>query len=376
MVEYPINADCLYRNASSKQVYVTDLPILLGKCIHNRVCNGHDTYTVLIVGRWLARFVGENTMKDFCTELKTLIEAPEIAVLPGIFDGFSARMVEKNGFKAGYISGAGLSESHLGWADVGIMGLEDNLKFSSPLVSCCSLPLIADADTGYGNAINVRFAYQAFERIGVAGLMIEDQVWPKRCGHMVGKAVIEAEEMADKLRAAVDARENPNFVVMARTDAYATHNIDEAIRRLNLYAEAGADLLFADAVLTTDDIRTVIKHVDKPLAVNMGFGIRQRPTTALMSAKELEDLGVALVIFPRLLTAAAIMGMKHAISALQESLNTGTVVDRPDLCVSFEELNQLVGFNEIESMEKQFPRATGHVNASTGPQGNIDSQNQ
>ena len=315
-------------------------------------------------------------MKAFCTELKTLIEAPEIAVLPGIFDGFSARMVEKNGFKAGYISGAGLSESHLGWADVGIMGLEDNLKFSSPLVSCCSLPLIADADTGYGNAINVRFAYQAFERIGVAGLMSEDQVWPKRCGHMVGKAVIEAEEMAEKLRAAADARENPNFVVMARTDAYATHNIDEAIRRLNLYAEAGADLLFADAVLTTDDIRTVIKHVDKPLAVNMGFGIRQRPTTALMSAKELEDLGVALVIFPRLLTAAAIMGMKHAISALQESLNTGTVVARPDLCVSFEELNQLVGFNEIESMEKQFPRATGHVNASTGPKGSIDSQNQ
>jgi len=315
-------------------------------------------------------------MKDFCTELKTLIEAPEIAVLPGIFDGFSARMVEKNGFKAGYISGAGLSESHLGWADVGIMGLEDNLKFSSPLVNCCSLPLIADADTGYGNAINVRFAYQAFERIGVAGLMIEDQVWPKRCGHMVGKAVIEAEEMAEKLRAAADARENPNFVVMARTDAYATHNIDEAIRRLNLYAEAGADLLFADAVLTTDDIQTVIKHVDKPLAVNMGFGIRQRPTTALMSAKELEDLGVALVIFPRLLTSAAIMGMKHAISALQESLNTGTVVDRPDLCVSFEELNELVGFNEIESMEQQFPRATGHVNASTGPQGSIDSQNQ
>jgi len=245
------------------------------------------------------------------------------------------------------------------------MGLEDNLKFSSPLVGCCSLPLIADADTGYGNAINVRFTYQAFEKIGVAGLMIEDQMWPKRCGHMVGKAVIEAEEMAEKIRSAANARKNPNFVVMARTDAYATHNIDEAIRRLNLYAEAGADLLFADAVLTANDIRTVVKHVHKPLAVNMGFGIRQRPTTALMSARELEDLGVALVIFPRLLTAAAIMGMKHAISALQESLNTGLVVDRPDLCVSFEELNQLVGFDEITDMEKQFPRATGHAGAST-----------
>ena len=304
-------------------------------------------------------------MKDFCIELRTLINHSDIAVLPGIFDGFSARLVEQYGFKAGYISGAGLSESHLGWADVGIMGLEDNLKFSSPLVGCCSLPLIADADTGYGNAINVRFAYQAFEKIGVAGLMIEDQMWPKRCGHMVGKAVIEAEEMAEKIRSAANARKNPNFVVMARTDAYATHNIDEAIRRLNLYAEAGADLLFADAVLTANDIRTVVKHVHKPLAVNMGCGIRQRPTTALMSARELEDLGVALVIFPRLLTAAAIMGMKHAIAALQESLNTGLVVDRPDLCVSFEELNQLVGFDEITDMEKQFPRATGHAGAST-----------
>jgi 2-methylisocitrate lyase-like PEP mutase family enzyme len=150
--------------------------------------------------------------------------------------------------------------------------------------------------------------------------MIEDQVWPKRCGHMEGKRVISAEEGVEKIRAAAEARRDPDFVIKARTDSTATHGVGEAIRRLNLYAEAGADLLFADALLSAEDIGTVVRNVAKPLAVNMGFGIRQRPTTPLLSARQLEDLGVKAVSFPRMLTAAAIQGMKNALAVFGQSL--------------------------------------------------------
>ena len=146
--------------------------------------------------------------------------------------------------------------------------------------------------------MNVYFTVQGFERGGLACLMIEDQVWPKRCGHMEGKQVISAEEGVEKIRAAAEARSDPDFVIKARTDAIAIHGVGEAIRRLNLYAEAGADLLFADALLTAEDIATVAREVVKPLTVNMGFGIRQRSTTPLLSARQLEDMGVKAVSFP------------------------------------------------------------------------------
>jgi 2-methylisocitrate lyase-like PEP mutase family enzyme len=283
-----------------------------------------------------------------------LINAPEILIVPGVYDGFSARLVEATGFKAAGISGAGLSETNLGWADVGIMGYEENVRSSAALAACTTIPLQADGDTGYGNAINVYFTVQGFERAGVAGLMIEDQVWPKRCGHLAGKEVISAEEGVEKIRAAVEARRDPHFVIKARTDATAIFGVGEAIRRLNLYAEAGADLLFADALLSAEDIRTVAKNVSKPLAVNMGFGIRKRPTTPLIAARELEEMGVAVVSYPRLLTAAAIQGMKNAISVLTETIEQGTVVDRPDLLVPFDELNRLMGIDTVKALEQKF----------------------
>lgn len=287
-------------------------------------------------------------------KLRTLIEAPEIVVMPGVFDGFSNRLVEKSGFSAAFVTGSGLSESRLGEPDVGLMGLEENLAGVRALAATTSLPLIADADTGYGNAINAYYTVQAFERAGVAGVMLEDQVWPKRCGHMAGKELISAEEMVAKIRAAADARRDPSFIIKARTDAAGPYGIDEAIRRANLYAEAGADLLFADAVLSRSDIEKFTKGVSKPVSVNMGFGIRTRSTTPLLSPKELQDLGVAAVIWPRLLTSAAIMGMKHAIEAGLESIKTGKPVDRPELCVGFEELNSLMGFEQIKMLEERY----------------------
>jgi len=291
--------------------------------------------------------------------LRKLLAQPGICISPGIYDGFSTRLVEMMGFKTAAISGAGLSETRLGWADVGIMGYEENVHASAALAACTSIPLSADGDTGYGNAMNVYFTVQGFERAGIACLMIEDQVWPKRCGHMEGKQVISAEEGVEKIQAASAARRDPGFMIKARTDATAIHGVGEAIRRLNLYAEAGADLLFADALLSAEDIATVAHNVSKPLSVNMGFGIRQRPTTPLLSARQLEDMGVKAVSYPRILTSAAIQGMKNALGVLNQSIEEGRVIDRPDLLVPFDELNTLMGLPRIKQLEEQFVRRRG-----------------
>jgi 2-methylisocitrate lyase-like PEP mutase family enzyme len=291
--------------------------------------------------------------------LRALLNQPGILITPGVYDGFSLRLVEAMGYKTAAISGAGLSESNLGWSDVGVMGYAENLRASAAIAAISSIPLSADGDTGYGNALNVYFTVQGFERAGLACLMIEDQVWPKRCGHMEGKRVISAEEGVEKIRAAAEARRDPDFVIKARTDATAIHGVGEAIRRLNLYAEAGADLLFADALLTAEDIATVARNVVKPLTVNMGFGIRQRPTTPLLSAKQLEDMGVKAVSFPRLLTSAAIQGMKNALAVLGQSIEEGRVIDRPDLQVSFDELNELMGIRQIKALERSFAAPSG-----------------
>jgi 2-methylisocitrate lyase-like PEP mutase family enzyme len=285
--------------------------------------------------------------------LRALLAEPGIMIAPGVYDGFSLRLVEQMGYRTAAISGAGLSESNLGWADVGLMGYAENLRASAALAAVSSIPLAADGDTGYGNALNVYFTVQGFERAGLACLMIEDQVWPKRCGHMEGKRVISAEEGVEKIRAAVEARRDPAFVIKARTDATAIHGLGEAIRRLNLYAEAGADLLFADALLTAEDIGTVARNVTKPLTVNMGFGIRQRPTTPLLSARQLEELGVKAVSYPRMLTAAAIQGMQNALAVLGQSLAEGRVIDRPDLLVSFGEINELMGLGRLRALERK-----------------------
>jgi 2-methylisocitrate lyase-like PEP mutase family enzyme len=283
--------------------------------------------------------------------LKELIEDRDILVLPGVFDGLSARLVQSLGYPAAFITGAGLSESRLGLPDVGIMGLAESLEGAAAIARRTSLLLLADADTGYGNAVNAYDTVRRFEQAGLAGIMIEDQSWPKRCGHMSGKAVIPAGEMVEKLRAAVEARRNPAFVIKARTDAAATDGIDEAIRRGNLYADAGADLVFADALLSEDDIRSFARRVDAPVSVNMGLGLRARATTPLIPARELEKMGVAVVIYPRLLTTAAVRGMQLAMSAMATALASDTVTEAPDLQVSFEELNELLGLPELLALE-------------------------
>jgi len=282
---------------------------------------------------------------------RTLVEAKEILVLPGVFNGYSVRLVERFGYKAAAISGAGLSESLLGFADRGILTFDQNLRACEQLAACTGIPLLADADTGYGNALNVHFVTRAFERAGLAAISIEDQVWPKRCGHLAGKAVIPAREMVDKVKAAVDTRLDTDFMIRARTDAAATDGINEVIERLNLYAEAGADIVFADALLSVDDIAMVAKNVRKPLAVNMGFGLIERGTTPLVTPKRLEALGVATVSYARMLTSAALRGMINALEAFAPTVTADTPVERPDLLVPFGELNELMGLKELEALE-------------------------
>ena len=171
------------------------------------------------------------------TQFRQLIEAEEILIQPGIYDGFSARLVQQMGFRSASISGAGLSETNLGWADVGLMGYEENLHASRAIAACVDIPVSADGDTGYGNAVNVFFTVRGFEAAGVDGIMLEDQVWPKRCGHMEGKEVISAEEGVEKIRAAVEARRDPDFIIKARTefdrDAWreGSHPPAEPVRR-------------------------------------------------------------------------------------------------------------------------------------------------
>jgi 2-methylisocitrate lyase-like PEP mutase family enzyme len=285
---------------------------------------------------------------------RRMVEAPEILVLPGVFNGFSVRLVERAGYKAAAISGAGVSENFLGWADRGILTFDENLRVCSALADCSSIPLLADADTGYGNALNVHFVARAFEKAGLTAISIEDQVWPKRCGHMEGKRVIPAREMADKVKAAVDARHDPDFMIRARTDAAATDGIPEVIDRLNIYAEAGADIVFADALLSADDIRKVAQNVSKPLSVNMGFGLVERGTTPLLTPRQLQDLGASSVSYARMLSSAALRGMMNALEAFAPTIGAERPTFRPDLMVQFKELNEIMGSKTLDQIEEKY----------------------
>jgi len=293
-------------------------------------------------------------MKSKARRFKELLEAPDILVAPGVYDGFSARIAEAEGFEAATISGAGVSESNLGWADKGIMGAQDNMRAGRAIADCTDLLLRADADTGYGNAVNVFFTVRGFEDAGMAAVMIEDQVWPKRCGHMKGKDVIPAAEMVQKVRAACDARRDPDLVIMARTDAAGVTDVDDAIDRLIRYAEAGADALYADALLSAEDIEKVARAVPRPYVCNMGFGLQARSTTPLLTAKQLQGMGVAMVTYPRMLSSAAVHGMMTAMKAFKDGAYADTPVERPDLQVDFAQLSDLMGLTELDAMETQY----------------------
>jgi 2-methylisocitrate lyase-like PEP mutase family enzyme len=284
---------------------------------------------------------------------RDLLAADELIVSPGVYDGYSIRLAEAAGFKTACTSGAAISNAILGVADIGVMGLTENLNHCRNLARSVSIPMTADADNGYGNPVNVFHTVRLFEEAGVVGVNIEDQVSPKRCGHMPGKDVIELREMVKKIEAAVQARRDDGFVIIARTDALAIEGIEGTIRRAKAYAAAGADMLFPDAVRTEDDIKRIVDAAGIPISINMGFGIRSRPTTPLIPLPRLKALGVKRVSLPRMLPAAAIHAMTQALAAMQEVIATGTPVNRPDLLVGIEDIMKLMGYEEMRTLEKQ-----------------------
>ncbi len=286
--------------------------------------------------------------------MRALIQDSTICVSPGIYDGYSARLVERMGYQTASTTGAGIANARFGEPDIGIMSLLENVEACRHLARAVSIPIMADADTGYGNAVSVYHTVQYFEEAGVSGINIEDQSYPKRCGHMKGKELIDPREMAKKIEAAVKARKDPDFIINARTDAIAVEGIDGAIARAKAYAAAGADMIFPDAVRGEDDIRRMVHEVGIPISINMGFGIRTRPTTPLITMKRLEEIGVARVSLPRMLPAAALAGMKKALELMTHSIETGEILDRPDLLAGIDEITALMDYDWIAALEREF----------------------
>jgi 2-methylisocitrate lyase-like PEP mutase family enzyme len=294
-------------------------------------------------------------MKSKAATLRDLLKNARPVVSPGVYDGYSARLVEQMGYKTAATTGAGLSNSVLAQPDIGILSLMENVDACRHLARSVSIPLMADADTGYGNAVTAYHTVQYFEEAGIVGINIEDQVWPKRCGAMRGKEVIDSREMCMKIEAALKAKQDKDFIVNARTDAIAVEGIEGAVRRVKEYAAAGADMIYPDAIRSEDDVKRIVDAVpDTPVNINMGFGVRSRPTSPLIPLKTLKAMGVARVSCPRMLTAAAISGMKKALEQMRIAIETGEAVDRPDLLASMEEIASLAGYERIDALEQAF----------------------
>lgn len=298
-------------------------------------------------------FCGNEQRMNSASKFRALLKSEAFIVSPGVYDGYSIRLVETAGFKTACTSGAALSNSLLGVPDIGVMGLAENVNHCRNLARSVSIPLTADADTGYGNPVNVFHTVRLFEEAGVAGVNLEDQVSPKRCGHMPGKDVVSEAEMVKKIEAACLARRNDDFVIIARTDSLALEGIEGAIKRAKAYAAAGADMLFPDAVRTEDDIKRIVDAAGIPVSVNMGFGIRARPTTPLIPLPRLKELGVKRISLPRMLPAAAIHAMQQALSVMQEVIATGEPADRPDLLVGIEDIMKLMDYENMRALEKR-----------------------
>src|SRR5260370_11110515 len=230
------------------------------------------------------------------TRLRTLLAGPDVLVAPGAYDALSARLIAQAGFQAVYMTGFGAGARSLGQPDVRLVTMSEMVSRASALAAVTGdLPLIADADTGYGNPVNVRRTIREYERAGVAGLHIEDQVWPKKCGHMEGKQVIHIDEMAQKVRAAVDARQDPDFVIIARTDANAVNGLEDALCRGRAYREAGADVIFIEAPRSVAELRAIKQAFpDVPLLFNWA----ESSKTPFLSLDEVQSLGFKLVLFP------------------------------------------------------------------------------
>ncbi|MDP9891398.1 2-methylisocitrate lyase-like PEP mutase family enzyme [Variovorax boronicumulans] len=280
-------------------------------------------------------------------QLKSLAEARRGLIVPGAFNALSAKVVEDLGFKAIYITGAGVTNMWFGMPDQGFMGLAEIADHTARIRDAVSVPLIVDADTGFGNALNVRHTVRTLERAGADCIQFEDQVAPKRCGHFSGKEVISTEEAVSKIKAAVDARQDQDLLIMARTDAAAVHGFEAAVERAQKFAEAGADILFVEAVTTADEIRALPQRLAKPQLMNMVIGGK----TPIFNAEDLGELGYGIVLYANAALQGAVAGMQKALTVLRDQKQ---VLESSGLVTTFAERQRLVGKPEWDALEQRY----------------------
>jgi 2-methylisocitrate lyase-like PEP mutase family enzyme len=285
--------------------------------------------------------------------MRELFASKKTIVAPGAHDMLTGKIIGKLGFDAVYMTGYGQSASHLGRPDVGLMTMSEMVARAANLVECSGLPVIADADTGFGNAVNVMRTVREYEKAGVAVIQLEDQVMPKKCGHMIGREVISTEEMVGKIKAAVDTRINPDFMIMARTDARTVLGIDAAIERAHAYKEAGADIIFVESPENEAEMRRINEELPGVLTLaNMVEGGR----TPMFKNAELSEFGYNLIIYP---TASVYVTTKAMVDLWEAMRRDDTTATLLNTMIPFEQFNEIVGLSEIRAVEANY--ATGRV---------------
>ena len=279
--------------------------------------------------------------------LKQQFKRDRLLVAPGCFDGLSARLVEEAGFEAAYLSGGAVARS-MGIPDIGLVTMSEVIERAAQVVSAVKIPVIADADTGYGNAVNLVRSVKEFERTGVAAIHIEDQITPKRCGHLDGKEVIPLREMEKKLEAALASRSDPDFCIIARTDARGVHGLEDAIRRGRAFAELGVDAVFIEAPQSEAELEEIPRALPNvPLLVNVFKGGK----TPMLPVDRLQQLGYRIAIYPSETQRAAIHAMRQALGLLKRD---GTTEKMDDALTTFKERDKVVGLDEWQQLEKQY----------------------
>jgi len=280
-------------------------------------------------------------------QLRAMVQARRGVLVPGAFNALSARVVADMGFEALYVTGAGVTNMWFGMPDQGFMGLSDIAEHTARIRDAVDLPIIVDADTGFGNALNTYHTVRTLERAGADCIQLEDQVSPKRCGHFNGKDVISTEEMLGKIRAACDARRDDDLLILARTDAAAVHGFEAAVERAQQFAEAGADILFVEAVTGLDQVRALPQRLQAPQLINLVIGGK----TPITDADELSQLGYGLVLYANAALQGAVAGMQRALGQLR---NTRRIDEDPALVAPFAERQRLVNKPYWDELEQRY----------------------
>ena len=281
------------------------------------------------------------------TKFRQLLQQPGIIQAPGAYDCLTAKLIQQAGFPAVYMTGAGTSVAQLGYADLGLATMSDMISNAGSIADILDVPLIADADTGYGGILNVRRTIRQYERAGVAAIHIEDQEMPKRSGHLDDKKVVSTEDMVQKLRAAVDARTDDDFTIIVRTDSIAVTGWEDAMNRCEEYIKAGADALFVEALRTPEEVEQVAKNISVPLLYNFV----ESGKSPLLSASELEKFGFKIVIYP----GSALLSVTHVVQKVMAQLKeTGTTAHIMDNMVTLEACFEAVGLSSLLAEDARF----------------------